>query len=196
MTEPPPGRFSTTTCCPRRLAKAPAMTRAAASLPPPGASGTMKRIARSGYCCAEAIGATVAAASTKAAARAMPVAMLDGTRPSSVHVDRDARDHAGARRREEHSAIGDILGLDDASHRHILGELLLGLLGGDAALAGADRDEFGPAAGIRGARADGVHRDAGGAELVRHGLGEVERAEVDRSRHVLHAGGLASARAG
>src|SRR5688572_10003023 len=141
MTEPPPGRFSTTTCCPSRLENAPAITRAAASLPPPGASGTMRRIVRSGYGCAEAAGAMKAAARMIAAA---PTRMLslDGTRPSSVHVDRNSRDHAGPPGGEEHGEIGVVLRLHHASQRHVLDELLLRFRGRDAVLARADRDQL------------------------------------------------------
>src|SRR5688572_8652745 len=46
---PAPGRFSTTTCCPRYSDTFGATARAVMSVPPPGADGTTKRIAREGY---------------------------------------------------------------------------------------------------------------------------------------------------
>src|SRR5258705_7410222 len=59
-----------------------------------------------------------------------------------------------------------------------------------------DADELGPAAGVRRARADGIDGDAVLTELVRHRLGDGERAEIDRTAHHLHALRLAPARAG
>src|ERR1700752_2466239 len=50
----PPGRFSTTTGCGQTLCSPAAIERAMVSGEPPGVSGTMIRIARSGKPCAQA----------------------------------------------------------------------------------------------------------------------------------------------
>ena len=48
MLVPPPGRFSTTTCWPHSFDSGSAMRRAATSVGPPGASGTIRRTKRFG----------------------------------------------------------------------------------------------------------------------------------------------------
>src|SRR4051812_14425292 len=53
-----PGRFSTTTCWPSRCPSGSAITRALLSATPPGANGTMMRIAFAGQSCAKALMAT------------------------------------------------------------------------------------------------------------------------------------------
>src|SRR5436190_6865258 len=49
-----PGRFSTSTCCPRRAASGSATTRALLSATPPGENGTMMRTGFAGHSCASA----------------------------------------------------------------------------------------------------------------------------------------------
>jgi len=66
------------------------------------------------------------------------------------------------------------------SQRDFAQQVLLRFRGGDAALARGDADQFSPAPRGSRARRDGVYRDAERAELVRHRLGQAQRAEVDR----------------
>src|SRR5262245_14042574 len=49
MLPPAPGRFSTTTCCPKLFAISRASRRAMVSALPPGGNGAMKRIGLDGY---------------------------------------------------------------------------------------------------------------------------------------------------
>src|SRR5574341_2427390 len=60
MLPPPPPRLSTTTVCPRLSVSLSATPRATVSIPPPAASGTIRRTGRAGYCCACAVTASAA----------------------------------------------------------------------------------------------------------------------------------------
>src|SRR2546426_1109016 len=79
----PPGRFSTTTGCGQTFCSPAAIERAMVSGEPPGVSGTMIRIARSGKPCAAAIDAVTASAA-KTIHRANTVGPLPVVPPSSL----------------------------------------------------------------------------------------------------------------
>src|SRR5262245_12591246 len=61
----PPGRLSTTTCCPRNLDISGVTMREIVSVALPGACGTTKRIGFSGYCASAVPARTAATAATR-----------------------------------------------------------------------------------------------------------------------------------
>src|SRR6187455_3091278 len=76
---PAPSLFSTTTGTPQALPRPSAMKRAVLSVPEPVPVGTMKRMARDGYCCcahANCTGAHASAASATKKRREIMMAML------------------------------------------------------------------------------------------------------------------------
>src|SRR5436853_6182065 len=79
----PPGRFSTTTGCGQTLCSPAAIERAMVSGEPPGVSGTMIRIGRSGKPCAAAIDAATASAA-QTIDRANTIGPLPVVPPSSL----------------------------------------------------------------------------------------------------------------
>src|SRR5207344_2250786 len=89
MMPPAPGRFSTSTGCPKASLMCLATMRPAMSAPEPGVSGTMMRMALAGYCCAAAVCATKAAARRKAAAESLAMVFIapPGSYAASKHND-------------------------------------------------------------------------------------------------------------
>src|SRR5882724_2235514 len=87
MMPPAPGRFSTSTGCLKASLMCLATMRPAMSAPEPGVRGTMIRIAFTGYSCAGAAGATMAAARRKAESLAVAFIAPPGSCAASKHDD-------------------------------------------------------------------------------------------------------------
>src|SRR5262245_32432820 len=97
MAPPAPGRFSTTTCCPRRSASFSPSARETLSMPPPGGYPARNRMGFDGYDCAVAM--KLAQSSTVAATNLMSLHHnvlrdLGRARPSFDHVA-GAQEHFG-----------------------------------------------------------------------------------------------------
>src|SRR6266849_5254215 len=98
---------------------------------------------------------------------------------TSVEVERDAGDVAGALRAEKRNGVGQLLGAPEAPERVLAGGQAARLvLGACAQLRRQAGGVATPHAGVDPAGADGVDEDVVGAQLGRKHLGQVEKGAV------------------